>query len=389
MKRCIILFIFLLIPVFLIFAEDSQPAEGLYERTVAADIQSSAYHELAEWCRRLNLPDDGTGQVLRSRLYSYYDVKAPSENQTDNSRKKKITIERADNLDYFTIEKVDENYAAITGDVYLKLEDQEKNETHIIRADTILFNFEQNTITASGNIRYTLEGETKTENFSGEKLTFSIDDSAGLFDKGVTEQEKTINEGTEDAEEITFYFKGVLINKTEENYVVLEDGQITSCDFDDPHFKIKAKKLWLITSNEWAILNGVVHIGRVPVFYFPAFIYGGDDMFFNPVFGYMNDFGGYLQTTTYLIGRKAEDPDTAFSFMQTDSEYNYLKREGLFLTKDEHPSTQQKALQDYGRDSKNYLKILLDYYTVLGLYSAIDMKLEKMSGSEKEAFPVL
>ena len=382
MKRIVCIAFFLLFPAFLTFAQSEQAGE-LYTRTVLMDIETSGFHELSDWCGRLGLEKDGSAGELRQRLYSHYGVKpdspGTSETKTDS---REITIEKAENMKYFTIERVDENYAKISGDVYLKLFDEAKNETHVIRADTILFNFKENYLTATGNIQYQLEGETKTENFRGEKLTFNIDNSEGLFDKGITEQEKTVND-----QDIVFYFKGDLINKTKENYVLLEDGRITSCDSDDPHYTIKATKIWLLTSNEWAIANGVVYIGRLPIFYFPAFLYGGDDIFFNPVFGYRSDFGNYLQTTTYLIGQKEEDEDTAFSFMQTAREDDYFKYEGLYLTEDENPSDKSRALQDYGRNSTNFLKVIFDYYTYLGIYSAIDLKLGTPKGKETEAFP--
>ena len=385
MKKLFLTAFFLFLSIALLFSEAAGAEEmsDLYKTTMKTDIATSGFHELTDWCNRLGLPEDGSADELRNRLYQYYGLSRDSSSvEEEKSTGRQIYIEKAENLNYFTIEKVDENYAKISGDVYLKLFDKEKNETHIIQADTIIFNFKENYLTATGDIRYSLEGETKTENFKGEKLTFNIDNTAGLFDKGVTEQEKTVEE-----EDIVFYFKGDLINKTRENYVMLENGQITSCDFDDPHFTIKARKIWLLTSDEWAILNGIVYIGRVPLMYLPAFLYGEDDMIFNPVFGYRNDFGNYLQTTTYFIGEKEKDEESTFSFMQSDSEDKYYKREGLYLTEDKNPGKQEKAIQDYGRESKNYAKLLLDYYTNLGIYTAFDLKMSTPSANEEAAFP--
>ena len=386
MKKTIPAAFFLFFSVFIIFADEeaAETKPELFATTIITDIETSSFHELSDWCVRLDLPKDGSAVELRRRLYDYYNVKPGSADKDSEEAevKRQITIEKAENLDYFTIEKVDENYARITGDVYLKLHDGDRNEDHIIRADTILFNFKENFLTATGNIRYQLEGETKTENFRGDKLTFNIDNAEGLFDQGVTEQERDIEE-----QEIIFYFRGELINKTKDNYVLLEDGQITSCDLDEPHFTIKAQKIWLLTSNEWAIQNGVIYIGRVPMMYIPAFLYGEDDIIFNPVFGYNSNFGNYLQTTTYFIGEKEKDDDSVFSFMQSDTENKYYKIEGLYKTADDNPSNKEKAIQDYGRDSKNYIKLLLDYYTYLGIYAAFDMDLNTPSEDEKEAFP--
>ncbi len=377
MKKTITAIVFLMLATIL-FAEAAKNS-SLFMDTITADIETSDYYELTTWCNRLGLNNSGSADELRKRLLKHY--KKESDVVETETRMQHITIESADNLDYFKIEKVDENYVRITGNVIItidKTRGSDGGEQHKIKADSVLFNFKENYLTAEGNIEYVLEGETKTENFRGDKITFNIDTEEGLFDKGITEQEQEIDEN-----EITFYFKGDQINKTKENYVLLENGEITSCDFDDPHYKIKAKKLWLLASNEWAVLNGLVYIGRVPIFYIPAFLYAGDDIFINPSFGYRNDSGYYMHTTTYFIGEKKEDEDSAFSFMQSETENKYYKREGLFLTEDKNPTASSKALQDYGGTESNYIKLILDYYTTLGFYSALDLKLGVPPGDMK------
>ena len=97
-------------------------------------------------------------------------------------------------------------------------------------------------------------------------------------------------------------------------------------------------------------------------------------MFFNPSYGFRSDFGYYLQTTTYFIGEKEKNEDSAFSFMQSESENKYLKLEGLYLTEDENPSDVKKTIQAYGSE-KNYAKLMFDYYTGFGFYSALDIAL--------------
>ncbi|MDC7227167.1 MAG: hypothetical protein PQJ61_10440 [Spirochaetales bacterium] len=370
-----------LIIILFSFSAAADEDSSLYSDTVLTDIETSSFHELTQWCRRLEISEEGSADEMRKRLYSYYNVNPSSNVDKSTSSGQQIEIETAENLEYFTIEKVDENYAKISGDVNLKLYDKDKNETHIIQADTILFNFKENYLTATGNIIYSLEGDTKTENFRGQKLTFNIDNTEGLFDSGITEQERVV-----DDEDIVFYFKGDLINKTKDNVVILENGDITSCDFDSPHYTIKARKIWLLTNNDWAILNGVIYIGRIPLFYFPAFLYGGDDIFFNPAFGFNSERGNYLQTTTYLVGTKEEDEDAVFSLMQSSEADLYYERSGLYLTENENPGEKEKAISDYGKNSDNYIKFILDYYSYLGIYSAIDLKLTSPTGSEKEAF---
>ena len=260
---------------------------------------------------------------------------------------------------------IDEDYVKIIGNVELTLTDNETGDIHTIKADSILFNFKEDYLTASGNISYVLEGEKKTENFIGEKITFNVETWEGLFSKGQSEEQQT-----SDGEEITFYFKGDLINKTEDNYVILEKGEITSCDLEDPHYRLKAEKIWLLTGDEWAMLNGVLYIGRVPILYIPGYLNAGDEIFFNPVFGYMSDYGYYLQTTTYLLGEK-ESIDSPFSFLQSDGTDEYVKLNGIYLTPDDSPSSEKKDFLSSFSNS-DYFKIMFDTYSSRGFYLAAE-----------------
>lgn len=371
MKKVLpLLLLILLTSLNSIYAEDEY--SELYLLTVSEDIKTSDFHELTAWCGRLSLSTEGSADEMRQRLYDYYEVD-PSSVSKDSGDKggNLITIESADNLDYFTIEQVDENYVEIIGKVILTLIDNQSGETHKIKADKIIFNFKEDYLTASGNIEYILEGESKTENFKGDKITFNVETWEGLFNKGVSQEDQVI-----DSENINFYFKGDLINKTEENYVLLEKGEITSCDLDDPHYKLKAEKLWMLSGDEWAMLSGVLYIGRVPVLYIPAYLNAGDEIFFNPVLGHMSDFGYFLQTTTYLIGRK-EQEDSTFSFLQSDDSSKYNRIDGIYLTADDNPDAAAKDFVDsFAAD--DYLKIILDFYSNVGIYGAVNGDIGKL-----------
>ena len=341
----------------------------LYKITVAEDIRGSDFYELTAWCRRLGLSEDGSAADLKSRLYEHYGVQAPEEAvKTDGNI---ITIESADNLEYFDIEKIDENYVEITGRVLLTMEDQDNGDVHRIKADKIIFNFKEEYLTATGNIEYILDSDEKTENFSGEKITFNVSTWEGTFKDGISREEKEI-----DKENITFLFKGELITKTEDNFVILSKGEVTACDEDDAHFKLRADKIWLLSGDDWALLNGVLYIGRIPILYIPAFLYAGDELAINPVFGYRNDFGYFLQTTTYMVGKREKD-DSSFSFLQSSDQSDFLKLNGLYLTADEEPSEEARDFASNFSDS-DYLKLILDYYSTLGIYGAVDSNIKKL-----------
>jgi hypothetical protein len=104
-------------------------------------------------------------------------------------------------------------------------------------------------------------------------------------------------------------------------------------------------------------------IGRVPVLYLPGFFWPGQEFVFNPNVGYRSREGSFVQTTTYLVGRKPSQ-QAPFSFLQltsTGAEGYDLEQHGLFLRKvpakpGEKPTT-------------DTLKLMLDAYSRLGVFS--------------------
>jgi hypothetical protein len=329
------------------------------------DISTADYGELVAWCRRLGLDTKGTKTVLQKRLAEHYRIRFIAE-PAKPPQEGQITIVSADALRYYTDEATDESYVIFTGNVEICVTDAENGSAHTVRADRVVYNQTRKLLYAAGNVEYVLAGKTETNIFKGESLSFSIDTYEGNFREGVSQKESSL-----DDKKITFFFSGSVIERSEGNIITLEDGVITSCEQDPPHYTIKAKKIWVLAPGEWGILDAVLYMGRVPVFYIPFFFKPGDEFFFHPVVGSRDREGYFVQTTSYLYGRRKQ-ADSSFSFLQiteSDTGSYDLKREGLFLTK---VSTQEKK-----KLSEDYLKILFDVYSRLGIYGGIDLSFTK------------
>ena len=112
--------------------------------------------------------------------------------------------------------------------------------------------------------------------------------------------------------------------------------------------------------------------------YFPFFYYPSDEMLFHPVFGFKNREGAFVQTTTYLFGRKPapkSDEATSFSnFMQSDT-VKKQKLEGLFFKKLDEPAS------DTGG---SYLKLIADAYSGLGYLTGLEGKFTPKKGYVKQ-----
>ena len=347
-------------------SEPSAAAEDLVQKTLGNDINTASYYELVSWCRDLGLDDTGTRQALQQRLYAYYGISAPRAEAAPEGKIRLLEIKSAKETQYFTIEQVDEDYVLLLGDVLVEIKEEEA--THRIRAHRILLNETENILNAEGGIEYTLIKGTEEEVFRGERLTFDVDSWEGVFFSGGMEAERTIG-----GETVRFRFTGESISRLEDNTVVIDKGQITSCDLEeDPHYSIRARKIWVLAPNEWAILNAVLYIGRVPLLYLPFFFRPGDEFFFHPAIGYRDPEGQFIQTTTYLIGQKKRS-SSALSFLaateESTTQYE-VEREGLFL----RPNPDKPIVIDENR----FLKVLLDVYSRLGVFAGIEGSFPKV-----------
>ena len=335
---------------------DSQERD-LVQETLVQDIETAGYYELLSRCRELGLDDTGGRAELKSRLFSYYNVEPAEkpEEEEEAAPKKRLEIKSARKMEYFTIQEVDEDYIIVQGDVVIEVQDGESN--HQISAQRIIINQTENILTAEGDLVYILRRGEEEEVFRGEKLTFNVETWEGVFFRGGVESEREVG-----GKELTFNFYGDNITKLENGTIVLDNGIITSDEPDeDPHYKIRAQKIWVLAPGEWAILHGVLYVGRIPVLYFPFFFLPGDEFFFHPVIGYKLREGNFLQTTSYLIGRKERTKSPISFLAATEEETDQYKREirGLFLrqTEEEYVPPENESW---------FFKVMLDIYSRLG-----------------------
>jgi hypothetical protein len=347
-----------------IFPQQEPPpaeSEGLFLETLQEDIDTAGYYELLAWCRSLGLSDKGTRQVLQQRLSAHYGLQpttAPPAATEGGKPKRLLEIKSARTSEYFTVKEAGDDLVVLEGDVVVEL--REEQAVHRIRARRVVLNQTQNLLMAEGGIEYTLVKGAEEERFQGERLTFDIDTWEGVFFGGTMEADRPVGGKT-----IRFRFHGDAISRLADDTVVLEKGTITSCDEPvDPHYSIRARKIWVLAPNEWAIAHAVLYIGRVPVLYLPFFFHPGDEFIFHPAIGYRDREGSFIQTTTYLIGQKKRQT-SALSFLAAaeESGTQYAQEpHGLFLQ-----PVKGKQPPPEGR----FLKLLVDYYNRLGGFAGV------------------
>ncbi|GBU29154.1 hypothetical protein R84B8_02718 [Treponema sp. R8-4-B8] len=343
-------------------AEEEQEEEIITDthlnRRIEMELKTSSLSELAAWCRTLGLSEGGTREELSKRIRDHFSMREPNAN--NNEKRKIIIIESSQASEYFTIDVIDEDYARLKGDVKISLKDGDK--THKIRADEILFNRTRNIITASGNVMYEKTESDKTETFRGRSITVNIDNWSSIFLDGSSTME---NEGS------SYLFSGSVISRSDQEVTILRKAMISNGTDENAYWSIRASKLWLLPGSDFAIFNAVLNVGEIPVLYIPFFYYPADDVVFHPVIGYRSREGGFIQTTTYLIGQPKSESTEKSSLSRIIGNSNNKEKElqGLFLR------TTNRPIKDTNSTS---LKALLDYYVNLGAYIGLELTAPKI-----------
>lgn len=332
------------------------------QKRIDMEIKTSTLPELAAWCRRLGLSEGGDVRSLQNVLRNYYNIFSAAADGSEQEKKQKIiTIISARSTEYFKIEAIDEEYARLTGDVRVSLKDGDA--VHDISAWDILFNRTRNIITAKGGVEYKKTEGDKIETFRGDSITVNIDNWESIFLGGIS-QRSLESDGT------TYLFSGTVISRDEEDVTVLTKGSISGTGSEESLWSVKASRIWLLPGSDFAIFNAVLKVGEIPVMYIPFFYFPADEVIFHPVIGYRNREGNFIQTTTYILGRRKASSTSESSLTKILGNSNDMekKREGLFLR-----STGKKVRDE----NATTLTLMLDYYTNLGGYIATDLTTPK------------
>ena len=293
------------------------------------------------------------------------DAESPEErtNDTENTSdtQTQVTTEEAQKA----VEEKKDNIIVFTGGVSLSV--KEGSSVSTIEADKLVYNRSENTIEAEGNVRYSRKtgGSDGAEEFIGELLLFNIDEMEGIFLDG------TIKQAPRKQGQTPFTIQSATVGRDSSGATGFKDAVLsTNPDPDEePLWSIRASRIWMLPGNELAFANGYFSIGIVPILYLPFFYHPADEMLFHPVFGFRNREGYFVQTTTYLLGRKPLDTDSkksgSFSNFMKSDRLKKQERIGLFFKNMEEDATDI---------SPAYIKLIADTYSQLGGLIGIDGK---------------
>lgn len=176
------------------------------------------------------------------------------------------------------------------GSVEVRLKD------FIIKSDIAKVNVDTGIATAEGNVvisseRYTAYSDIASYNASTEVTTLR-NFSTVLVPEGIKGKVFIKAEVVDDLEEFT---SG-------------SEGDITTCDYDEPHYHIRARKFEYYPEDKIVGYSVTFYIGKVPVMWMPYFVYSlkrerASNM---PIFGHNEVEGDFIKTSwDYFINNSA------------------------------------------------------------------------------------
>lgn len=145
--------------------------------------------------------------------------------------------------------------------------------------DRLEFHRDDQTAIARGNVVLVRDG-TRLE---GDHLKFDFETKQGEF---------------VDAEFSGRPFRGAgrKVEKVGENHIVVEQGYLSTCDLDHPHYRFSAKKVDLYPGEKAVARGTKLQVGSVPLLYFPRFSQDLRDKraVFSVTPGYQKEWGAFL-----------------------------------------------------------------------------------------------
>ncbi len=151
--------------------------------TTARDISTASYYELYTWCEQLGLDTSGSRKELQARLAGFYKVTLP---EPAAPGRRSITVRSARQSEYYTQKETGEKYVVLRGDVVVEVKDTKDDTLQVIKAASLTFNQTRRTMSAVGDVTYSLTRGGQTDTFTGQSLDFDLDSSEAIFYDGAT-----------------------------------------------------------------------------------------------------------------------------------------------------------------------------------------------------------
>ena len=349
----------------------SPAGQELVRATLSERIAGAGYFELLDELRALGLDDRGTRPELAARLRRFHGLPAPSS--PARARSEVVQVRQAGHAEYATSAETGADSVTLRGAVEVVVRKTDPDTVHVIRADEVIHDRTAQLLTARGEVSYEVTQEDgQPQAVRAASMSFDLDNSKAVFVDATTRQQRRGAAGP-----LTFTFTADAITRLTDGTIILDNVRFSSSpDRQFPNYEVRAQRMWLLAPGEWAMQAATLRVGRVPLFYLPYFVWPGDELVFHPAIGVRDREGLFLNTTLYLIGRRPRDADPFSVLSLTDPGKYREELRGMFL---------RKMRGDDPRSEDHYLKLMLDLYSRLGVFTGVAGRLP-LAGTGETSF---
>ena len=333
---------------------------------LALSIESASEGELVEMAKLRQLPL-GTPSEIRSSLYAYHGITELSlEEGIDAKQTYTLKIKRADSV---SNDRSRSSLVVLQGNAMVEFSLSDEEQVKRLSADRMVVDLENTLLIAFGDVLFD-EGQQDegVQTVTGQIVTLNWTSKALLVTGGTTTTERKNSED----EDVRFFTTGELISYSGSGDGIYFDRGFITTNEKHAYSSITAESLAFLSGGDLLVKNAYLSIGRVPVFWVPAFFIPGVRMVGNPAIGFSSDRGMFLNTTFEMYGtypnfKKAEsssftsllagEPDASF----VPSGAVYRPREG-----------DMTSFEMWTQDSGSYMVVLADSYETSGISLGVE-----------------
>ncbi len=236
------------------------------------------------------------------------------------------------------------------------------SDTKILKADSVRLNNNTKQLYASGNVIMTAGKDILT----GDAMELDIDAQTGVIYKGVIFLQAN-----------HFYITGDRIEKRGKNSYFINKGSLTSCDGDNPDWKITATDVDLTIEGYGHLNNAVLWAKKIPVLYSPFMFFPLKQRrqtgFLTPGFGFSDRKGfEHLQPFYWAINESSDltiyEHFMSYRGLKLGVEYRYVWDEvskGTIMfdfLNDKKLNDAFDIDSDWGYDHDSYMRTNSDRY---------------------------
>ena len=186
--------------------------------------------------------------------------------------------------------------------------EEKKDEPIIVNGDTVEYSTTGKEVTATGNVsvinkgakltchKLTVNTQTKDAEAEGN---VRLEDAKGVIEGQKMKYNFQTKSGTiiDSAFRANPYFgRAEKVDKVSESEFIARRGFMTTCNYDEPHYRIKSRKMDIFPDDKVQTKDDTFYMGRIPLLYAPQYNHSLKDplMHVQLMPGKSKDWGAYM-----------------------------------------------------------------------------------------------